>query len=120
MSVAFHKMTSEIVFIGGRAEALWMKDYLPNDEIGDMYTKFYISEKNIREAVGLAWSLEKTGNVGEEFGLWQGQTSKEEMLKEHRRITRDLPKTLRKMLAQQPKDKQCPRAAPYFEIEVGW
>jgi len=115
MSVGFWMSKPEQVFLGGRAEAAWLCHHAPHTTDSDVATSVDISDDFIAEMVASAKASERAarraGIKEVKLGQYDVMT-----LKEHQRITKELPKELRFM------QKRCASETghDWFGIVVSW
>jgi hypothetical protein len=115
MSVGFFQLTPRLVFLGGRAEALWLDAFLDGEgSCGGSVTHVTISADSLKE--GLSNARGSSGgyllNANSNYTLSEAQAK-------HKKMTRELGAELKKMLAEQVK-KAGPKGSHWFELEVLW
>jgi len=99
MSVSFCKMSPEIVFLGGRAEAEWLTNNFTVEE-SEHFSKVSISEESLREAANNLRGIEEPTAKKEGKAMLKKLT---DMLKEHKNTHR-------------PNDS----GFDWFDIEISW
>ena len=115
MSVGFWMSKPEQVFLGGRAEAAWLCHHAPHTTDTEGTTSVDISDDFIAEMVSSAKASERAarraGTKEVRLGQYDVMT-----LKEHQRITKELPKELRFL------HKRCASETghDWFGIVVSW
>ena len=99
MSVSFWKMSPEIVFLGGRAEAEWLTKYFATED-SSYFTKVSISTESLAEAA------EKMRDIEEPTAKKEGEKILKkltDMLKDHKR-----------------NHKSIDSGYDWFDIEISW
>jgi hypothetical protein len=98
----YHPCDEEKFYLG-RAEASWIHNHIGETDEGS--GKHYISEEQIQEAM-----QDAKGCTG------CGTFDSKEAMAEHRRLDKEVPRKLRKLLAY-VREKT---GKEYFDIEVSW
>ena len=114
MSVGFWMMKPEIVYLGGNAEANWIAESFEYPTNTESSTQVEISEDAIKTAVNTARQRERDAHFAKLAVVKVGVV--DIPLKEHRAITRNLPKELRAML------KRCKKETghDFYDLLVSW
>lgn len=112
MSVYLYKTQYESLNGWGRSEAHWLVNHLETDDISEATTRIYLRGELLKEQLAAAKRCE-----GCEY--FSGKDLEDDMV-EHRRITKEMEKTLPRIITEEKTRHGNDKFHDWLDIEISW